>query len=79
MMHVRVQTMEMILGEQPAPWEAGESARTIARRLGHLREAVLAALRRDPAQRPSMLEFKQACHSVLNSTADEPPSHPAPP
>ena len=62
--------MAMILGEQPAPWEGGERARVILRRLGHLQEAVLAALRRDPAQRPSMVEFQQACHSVLNSTAD---------
>lgn len=60
----------MILGEKEAPWENGDSAQFIMRRLGHLKEAVLAALRRNPAERLSMIQFQKACHSVLNSTAD---------
>ena len=66
----RMQTLAMVLGEEPAPWECPETAKAIMKRLGHLRDAVLAALRRDPAERPTMGQFLRACHSVLNSTAD---------
>jgi hypothetical protein len=62
--------MAMILGEEQAPWEHADTAPHIIRHLGHLRPAVLSALNRDPAQRPTMHEFQMACHSVLNSTTD---------
>lgn len=62
-----MQAIAMILGEQPAPWE-DEGSSQLLQKLGPFRRAVLLMLSRDPAARPSMADFLQACRLVLSST-----------
>jgi hypothetical protein len=60
-----LQIVAMILGSEMAPWEHPMTAAAMLRPLGHFKGPVLAMLERDPRNRPSMLQFKQACQRVL--------------
>jgi hypothetical protein len=58
----------MITGIKSAPWEENSGENDIVKKLGYMREPVLAMLHRDPKLRPSMAEFHKACLRLLCST-----------
>lgn len=64
-----VQTIEMILGETPAPWEDPQTGRALLRPLGIFKTGVLGLLARDPAQRSTVHKFQQACMRSLANTS----------
>ena len=64
-----VQIIEMILGEEPAPWENPETARRLLRPLGIFKTGVLGLLKRDAAQRSTIHKFQQACRRSLANTS----------
>ena len=64
-----VQTIEMILGETPAPWEDPETGRALLRPLGIFKTGVLGLLARDPAQRSTIHKFQQVCMRSLANTS----------
>ena len=69
-----MQTMAMILGNEPAPWEELDTSRAMLRPLGIFKQAVLGLIDRDPAQRTSIHAFQRACRSSLSSTATTTPA-----
>ena len=60
-MYACFQREEMMLGETQAPWEEPAAAATLARRFGHLQDAIFALLDRDPVKRPCMAVLQRAC------------------
>ena len=60
--------MDKIAGVQPLPWEDPETAPSLLRRFGHFKMAVMSLLQRDPADRPSMEDFRKQCNRVLMQT-----------
>ena len=64
-----VQTMDMILGKAPAPWEDPQTARALLKPLGIFKPAVLGLLRRDPAQRDTIKTFLEASRRSLANTS----------
>ena len=63
-----MQVEAMILGEQVAPWEDESKALALAKRFGHLKEAIMALLNRTPEARPTMASLQHACKRVLSHT-----------
>ena len=64
-----LQTISMILGERPAPWEDPATSRALLRPLGIFKAHVLELVARDPSQRSSIRRFNQSClRSLSNST-----------
>ena len=66
-----VQTIAMILGEQPAPWEEPATARELLKPLGIFKQAVLGLIERDPANRTSIGNFRKACRSSMAATSTQ--------
>lgn len=65
----RVQVRAQLRGEAPLPWEGGGSLRADTRRkLGIFQQPVLALLRRDPRDRPSMAAFCDTCNDIVTSS-----------
>jgi hypothetical protein len=64
---VRVQVMDQIEGVngRQLPWEGAKLTSHNRRRLGLFRASISMLLSRDPAKRPSMEEFCDACDRVL--------------
>ena len=56
-----LQTIAMILGQKNAPWEDPATAKELLRPLGIFKAHVLDLIARNPAQRSSILHFKQSC------------------
>jgi hypothetical protein len=65
-----MQTMAMITGFDPAPWEAEATRGHILRRLGSLKKPILMLLDRNPQTRLTMDGFHEACCRVLALTSD---------
>ena len=64
-----MQTIEMILGDMPAPWEDPATSRAMLRPLGIFKVGVLRLLERDPSKRSTIHQFQQACRrSLAHST-----------
>ena len=63
-----LQTIAMVLGTEEAPWEAPATSAALLNKLGYFKKPVLALLDRNPAERPTMAEFLQACRRVLSHT-----------
>ena len=61
-----LQVIAQLLGEEQLPWEVHNAADR--RNLGAFRGPIMRLLSRDPSDRPSMLEFYQACTSVFTSS-----------
>ena len=64
-----VQAMEMIMGDLPTPWEDAGTARALLKPLGIFKAGVLGLLERDPAQRSTIYQFRQACMRALANTS----------
>ena len=62
--------MAQIVGEggRQLPWEEDPQRGELLWRLGALKRHTMALLDRDPARRPSMRAFVNACERVLAST-----------
>lgn len=69
-MHGELQVMDRIQGKggRKLPWEATPMKPRLKQKLGMFRELVLQVLNRDPAKRPSMRRFCDACHHLMSST-----------
>lgn len=65
-----LQTMAMITGFDPAPWEAESTRTLILHRLGSLKRPILRLLDRNPSTRLTMDGFHEACCRVLALTSD---------
>lgn len=65
-----MQTMAMITGFEPAPWEAEGTRTAILRRLGSLKKPILQLLDRNARTRLCMDGFHEACCRVLGLTSD---------
>lgn len=63
-----LQTMSMILGEVPAPWEDPNTAPAIVESLGHLKKPIMGLLERDPEKRLSVEDFQRACRRMISNT-----------
>ena len=64
-----MQTIAMILGGTPAPWEDPVTSRVLLRPLGIFKTGVLGLLKRDAAQRSTIHEFQQTCLSSIANTS----------
>jgi hypothetical protein len=60
-----LQTVNMVLGNEMAPWEDESAGAAVLKPLGYFKKPVLALLSRDPKDRPTMQEFRLACQRVL--------------
>lgn len=61
-----VQVVAMLQGRRLLPWETGVGgAAALGGALGVLAGPVLQLLQRDPARRPSMARFHEACTAVF--------------
>lgn len=67
---MRMQTLAMITGAEPAPWELEGTKQEILRRLGSLKRPVLGLLERSPGQRLPVEHFLEACCRVLALTSE---------
>jgi hypothetical protein len=63
---VQVERQVLGLGGAHLPWEEGGSNPGILEALGVLREPVLALVRRDPQERPTMAEFCRLCNVLIS-------------
>lgn len=70
-----LQVMDTIEGVngQLLPWEGDTLSATHRKQLGVFRPIVTSLLERDPAQRPSMAQFCEACDRVLAGITTVPP------
>lgn len=64
-----VQAVDMITGEQMAPWENPKKARALLRPLGIFKSGVLGLIHRDPTKRSTVHKFQQACLRALSNTS----------
>lgn len=65
-----MQVVECLLGERELPWE-GEDLKRVERKLGKMREPVLALLHRDPAQRMNAPQFVHECNALFAVDTNE--------
>lgn len=56
--------VKSLRGELDLPWE-GENLPKVERKLGKMREPVLALLHRDPSQRMTVAEFVRECNALF--------------
>jgi hypothetical protein len=59
-----VQVVSALQGEKDLPWE-GKNLANFERKLGRMRDPVLALLHRDPAKRMTCTEFVKECNSLF--------------
>lgn len=63
--------MDRIMGERglQMPWEGAQMTRSLRRKLGVFKDALMQLVDRDPAKRPSMADFCHTCNQVLGGTS----------
>ena len=64
-----MQTVRMILGHDPAPWEDPDTACGVLLPMGIFKGAVLRLLSRNPDRRLTIRKFQHNCHRLLECSA----------